>query len=554
MKTNLRYVVLLALCLIVGSMRVEDRSINILHFENEGLFKQPSFQGGSVRVQASGQRIIHKDGSVSQANPPVDILGSHLLVTGDFRITIGIKEIGDGGVFRLYAAPPRVYDEWRYEPPSVEVSFGTSTTAVYVWDGTSSTPIDMREFAPLPWGRATLFIERQGGQIAVGVNGETQATIPEHGVFGNKEIWFGADANSSRGWVLAALSAEPRGTGRLAVAPYVQFMVPRTGPTSLRVLAEKQKHPIRIGAAISFTPLLTDDAYRKVAIEEFSIWTPENGMKPQFIHPDKNTYSFGDMDAFVRIAKANDIQVHGHALVYAKSDPAWMTESPPSQLQHILAEHIQTIVGHFKGRVSEWDVVNEPMSSKQTPYKDERQGLDDTLWYKAMGEGYIDAAFAAAHAADPAAVLYLNDYGLEKDGQRWDAFLSLVKRLQARGVQINGIGFEAHVYGDGDYIDRGQLKKHMEQLAKLGLLVRISEIDVTGDDADMQVSQYADALDVCLREPNCTSYTTWGVSDQYGSTTRSDRYPLVFGTSLLWDTEMKAKPAVDAIKERLLKK
>lgn len=160
-------------------------------------------------------------------------------------------------------------------------------------------------------------------------------------------------------------------------------------------------------------------------------------------------------------------------------------------------------------------------------------------------------AFATAHKADPFAKLYLNEYGIENDGQRWDAFLGLIKRLKERGVPIDGVGFEAHVYGDGDYINFSQLQKHMEILARLGLLVRISEIDVTGDDPVEQINQYVSVLDVCLREKNCTSYTTWGVTDLYGSTTRSDRYPLVFGTSLLWDKDMKAKPAMDALQKKL---
>lgn len=168
-----------------------------------------------------------------------------------------------------------------------------------------------------------------------------------------------------------------------------------------------------------------------------------------------------------------------------------------------------------------------------------------------MGEGYIDLAFKTAHTVDPAAKLYLNDYGLENDGQRWDALLGLVQRLRQRGVPIDGVGFEAHVYGDGDYINSDQFKKHMEVLAGMGFLTRISEIDVTGDDSQQQINQYVTALDVCLKEPNCTSYTTWGITDLYGSNTRSDRYPLVYGTSLLWDTNMRAKPALFALQKRL---
>lgn len=188
---------------------------------------------------------------------------------------------------------------------------------------------------------------------------------------------------------------------------------------------------------------------------------------------------------------------------------------------------------------------------KNALYYNGGTGLDQNIWFMAMGKRYIDLAFTTARQADPAATLYLNDYGSERDGQHWDALLALIKRLKQRGVPIDGVGFEAHIYTDGDYLDAKQLKRHMEILAGLGLLTRISEIDVTQDDSQQQINQYVTALDICLRAPHCTSYTTWGITDKYGSTTRSDRYPLVYGTSLRWDKDFNSKPAYAAPQTRL---
>ncbi len=88
-------------------------------------------------------------------------------------------------------------------------------------------------------------------------------------------------------------------------------------------------------------------------------------------------------------------------------------------------------------------------------------------------------------------------------------------------------------------------------LKDLGLKVRISEIDVTGDNPDEQVNQYVVALGACLSESNCAGYSTWGITDQFGSTSRSDRYPVVYGTSLLFDSELKPKPAYKALQKKL---
>ncbi|HEX9679449.1 MAG TPA: endo-1,4-beta-xylanase, partial [Candidatus Saccharimonadales bacterium] len=260
---------------------------------------------------------------------------------------------------------------------------------------------------------------------------------------------------------------------------------------------------------------------------------------------------FTDADNILAMAEANGQAVHGHTLVFAKSNPSWMTDAPKKDLPKIMTEHITNVVEHFKGRINTWDVVNEPLSEKDEDYENGGPGLRQHFWEKAMGETYIDKAFSAARAADPSAKLYINDYGIEHDDKRWDAFLALVKRLKSRGVPIDGVGFESHVYQPTDEIDFKIMRSHIRSIAALGLDVRISEIDVTGTDPKFQSEQYVGVLSLCISEPSCSSYTTWGVSDLYGSTTVADRYPLLLGTSLLWDKDMKPKSAYSALQDVL---
>ncbi len=523
---------------------------NLLAQEDWQQFAGATTTKGGLRIQSLGRNIIHQDGSRGQPNPPVNLAGPHLALSGDFKLTARMEDIGSRASIRLYARPPIVYDQWRYEPGSVDVQVSTSTVAMRIWDGSSSTSMDVRTFPfilPSAQSAIVLSIEHKNNTLTVSVGGQVLGTIPDHNIFDSKEVWFGFDAADESGWVLSALSVD--GHAEIILPP--AFQVPQDAPDALRTLAAAHPRKLRVGAAIAYGALLTDEEYRKIALGEFSMMTPENGMKPQFIHPQPEVYSFTEMDALVGIALRNDMLVHGHTLVYARSNPEWMTKAPKMAREKIMTEHIATVAGHFKGKVAEWDVVNEPLSNKRAPYHDGRRGLDNNIWYEAMGEQYIDAAFRAAREADPSAKLYLNDYGLERDGERWDALIALVKRLKTRGVPIDGVGFESHVYGDGDYSDSTVLRAHMRTLAALGLKVRISEIDVTGDDAKEQRNQYVLALDACLRAPNCTSYSTWGVTDAYGSTTRSDRYPLVYGTSLLFDKNFKPKPAYTALQNRL---
>jgi endo-1,4-beta-xylanase len=428
----------------------------------------------------------------------------------------------------------------------------TNNLIVRIWDGSSSSSIDMRVFKIRLPSEIIISIEHIENKINILVDGYKIGNIPDHNIFDNGTIWFGTDsAKDSNGWTIASLNAKAINQGAVKIIDAPSLTANQNNTNSLRNIAKSNYLKIKIGSTIALEPLIINPEYREIALSQFSIMAPENSMKPQFIHPMPDVYDFAKADLLVDIAFKNNMIVHGHVLLYDKSTPDWMTNSPVEQRQEIMISHIENVVGRYKDKVAEWDVINEFLSNKNALYKNKGTGLKPNIWFEALGEKYIDLAFITARKADPSAKLYLNDYGLENDGQRWDALLALVKRLKERKVPIDGVGFQAHIYGDGDYINKEQLKKHMEALNKLGLLARISEIDVIGDEASEQTNQYTTVLNVCLQASNCTSYTTWGITDLYGSTTKSDRYPLVYGNSLLWDKDLKPKPAFWALQEKL---
>ncbi len=506
-----------------------------------------------IRITAVGSMIIHQDGSIPQPNPPVNFRGPQLRMSGDFTISATIEGASNGAVVRLYGEKPNIYDEWRHEGASLEIALSSSTVVARIWNGTASTPMDIRTFPqPLPKS-VRLEITHQNGDIKISTDGHLLGSMPDHAIFSLGTILFGASAPTPADWTLKTLTAHAIGQGHVELVPVPSLSIPHTDPLALRNLARALPRPIPIGTSISTEALFTDRDYREQALQQFNIFTPENALKAQFVHPQRNVYAFGEADNLTDVALANDASVHGHTLVYGKANPDWMSTFPKAQRESIMRDHVKTIVSHFGTRVAEWDVVNEPMSNNE---KDRRsrngnRGLESTIWFQAMGERYIDIAFNEAHRANPRAILYVNDYGLENKGARWDTFLSLIRRLQARKVPISGVGFEAHVYHDTDIIDVQSLRAHMRILASLGLKVRVSEIDVYGDNRTTQATQYANVLRACLLEPNCTSYTTWGLTDRYGSTTRADRYPLVTGNSLLFDRDLKPKEAFRALQKVL---
>lgn len=516
-------------------------------------FPNAEITGNTVHIKPIERVITHKDTSAAQPNPPVNIRGSHLDVSGDFEIKMSASGITNGVTFQLFGQVPNIYDEWRQERASTSIETTSNGLRIRVWDGTSPSSVDERIFNVSLKDNETFIISHIASSLVVRVNSVTLGDIPDHNIFSKGTIWFGADANlGTDGWSINSLKVRNLGNGRVSVAAAPNLVEVNNQSDTLRKLSATNPRHIPIGAAIAIYPLLTDEHYRNIALSQFSIMTPENSMKPQFIHPQQNLYTFQDADGLVEAAQANHMLVHGHALLLDKANPQWMQSTPKSQRQQVMTDHITNVVSHFKGKVAEWDVVNEPLSGDDIDYTNGNLGIKQQMWSEAMGESYIDAAFRVAHAADPAAKLYLNDFGMENNGKRFDAMVALIQRLQARGVPIDGVGFEAHVYHDpADIINPDMLRQHIQTLAALGIVSRISEIDVLGDKANVQAEQYSDILKACLDEPTCTSYTTWGVSDLYGSTTTSDRYPAKLGDSLLWDSKYVPKTAFKSLQNVL---
>ena len=216
-----------------------------------------------------------------------------------------------------------------------------------------------------------------------------------------------------------------------------------------------------------------------------------------------------------------------------------------------MLNHIQTVVGHYKGKVASWDVVNEPLAGYDTTPG--AMGLRKHLWYNAMGTDYIAKALRAAHDADPTAELWINEFGMETDEDRFADMLALVTKLKQDGVPLTGVGFQAHLdeedLGRGGRLDTTLLKLHMQALEKIGLKARVSELDVSDP---TQYAAYGDVLSACVGQANCTGVTTWGITDAYssgGGIANNGSYET--GIGLPWDEGMNPTPALTALQNAL---
>jgi endo-1,4-beta-xylanase len=314
----------------------------------------------------------------------------------------------------------------------------------------------------------------------------------------------------------------------------------------------------------------------RLAIQHFNTVTPENVMKWEVIHPEPGRYDFSLADRFMEFAEANDMFVVGHTLVWHSQTPAWVFEDGsgnPATREQLLArmrEHIQTVMGRYRGRVQAWDVVNEALNEDGT--------LRQSPWLQIIGEDYLEHAFRFAHEVDPQAELYYNDYSLEGRADKRAGALRLVRRLQHAGAPIHGIGLQGHLGLERP--TAAQLDTAITEFAELGIHVMITELDIdvlppagqyrgadisyrvelqeslnpyrTGlpDEVQQQLARrYADLFDVFLRHRDVISRVTfWGVHDgqswrNYWPVEGRTAYPLLF------DRDFQPKPAFHTVVE-----
>ncbi len=306
-------------------------------------------------------------------------------------------------------------------------------------------------------------------------------------------------------------------------------------------------------------PLTTDPLYASTLGTQYSMVEPENNMKWAAIHPLQNTYNFAPGDELVTFAHAHQMQVRGHNLCWEVYNPAWVNTlaqtATAATMSATLQNHITTVMAHYKGQIFAWDVVNEAVSDSQTGTG---TAMKDSIWYDQpgiglTGTGYVEQAFRWARAADPNALLFYNDYNIEAPGAKFNAVYAMAKDFVTRGVPINGIGIQMHIDTSG-YPSSTGLAQNIQQLTALGLQVHITEMDVripvdssgnaTGANLQAQAATYHRILTVCLQNPGCTAFQTWGFTDKHSWIPGS--YP-GFGAALPFDGNYQPKPAFTSL-------
>ncbi|AJP04596.1 1,4-beta-xylanase [Streptomyces cyaneogriseus subsp. noncyanogenus] len=263
---------------------------------------------------------------------------------------------------------------------------------------------------------------------------------------------------------------------------------------------------------------------------EFDSVTPENEMKWDAVEATRNSFNFSAADRIVSHAQSRGMKVRGHTLVWHSQLPSWVGGLSATDLRSAMNNHINQVMGHYKGKIHSWDVVNEAFQDgssgarRSSPFQDK------------LGNGFIEEAFRTARAADPAAKLCYNDYNTDGINAKSNAVYNMVKDFKARGVPIDCVGFQSHFNSaspvPSDY------QANLQRFADLGVEVQITELDIEGSGTS-QATSYGNVVKACLAVTRCTGITVWGITDKYSWRAS--------GTPLLFDSNYNKKPAYTAV-------
>lgn len=325
----------------------------------------------------------------------------------------------------------------------------------------------------------------------------------------------------------------------------------------LKVLAAR--HDIELGN-FAISSYLSEPQYSNILSSQFNLAVIDNTPNWYFtdggLRPSSTTYNFATMDKVVHYAQAHNMQMQAHHLVWGEDKwlPGWLkNRRSPQQLLDDMHDHISTVVGHYKGKIKEWSVVNEAFTRQQHVY-----GLRD-WWADNIGStSYIDQAFIWAHQADPEAKLILNDFDNEHFNPVSDAMYAYIRDARARGVPIDGIGMQMHI--DGTHPpDANEVAQNMRRFGELGVQVYVTEFDVNMSAVaapiavrqNLEGSIYYDMMRACIESGNCHSFSELGITDKetwynYMGPSTANALPLMF------DKNYQPKPAFYAFRSALL--
>jgi len=172
------------------------------------------------------------------------------------------------------------------------------------------------------------------------------------------------------------------------------------------------------------------------------------------------------------------------------------------------------------------------------------------VFYNTIGPEYIPIAFETAALYDSTVKLYYNDYNIDYAGAKATAAQNLVSSLKARGIKIDGVGFQGH-FIVGSTPSLSAQTANLESFTALGVEVAYTELDIrftslppSTSGLAQQATDYVNTVGACLAVTDCVGITLWDYTDKYSW------IPSTFsgqGEACLWNDDYTTKPAYASV-------
>ncbi|GGE01152.1 beta-xylanase [Aureimonas endophytica] len=349
------------------------------------------------------------------------------------------------------------------------------------------------------------------------------------------------------------------GAGALALAAARPSAVPAEEDGEASLATRARRKGLSFGTSVS-TAELRLPALRAAVAREADLIVAQNELKWWNTEARRGQPTYGAADAIMNAPEFEALTRRGHTAVWYRSIPDWAkAEFSAGRGEAATLKRVRDIVAHYRGRIVEWDVVNEAV----WPADGRPDGLRDTPLAAAGGLDLMADCFRAAHEADPDARLYYNDYAVEYASPGEDehraAILTFLEAMKRRNVPIHGFGVQGHLTVGNRFRER-VFARFLADLAALDLKIRITEMDVSDQrlpaDFALRDGKVADHarqfLDVAFDQPAVVGLVTWGLADPSpwldAERARPDRLPQ---RALPLDRDFARKPLWTAIARSL---
>ena len=231
--------------------------------------------------------------------------------------------------------------------------------------------------------------------------------------------------------------------------------------------------------------------------------TPENAGKWGVIESQRGTMNRTALDRAYNHAKSKGYKFKYHTFVWGSQEPSWLGALSQADQKAAMENFMKTIATYYPA-MDYIDVVNEPLHAPSN-IREALGGSGATKW------DWVIWSFQKAREYFPNSKLLINEYGIISDANAARTYVGIVNILKERNL-IDGIGIQCHEFNLND-VSVQTMKTVLDILGATGLPIYVSELDISGNPAGNEESQYQiykQKFPVLWEHESVAGVTLWG--------------------------------------------